>query len=279
MAESMLSQNTDLVYDVGMHEGKDTAHYLRRGFRVVSFEANPELVAHNEAQFSEEIRSGRLTIVEGAIVENPASGDSVDFYLNHGNSQWGTVDPNRAEEYGTRVAEGVTTIAVPQIDFTEQLRERGVPYYLKTDIEGADIVCMRALRNITERPHYLSLESDVNSLKNVVGELALLSELGYNAFQVLNQKDNHKRELPGFPLEYGASGEFGPFLPAEDWMDQEHTIRKYRELFVWYKLFSPGGLLRDTPLQKPLTRTLSKLTSQTIPSWHDTHARHQELGQ
>ena len=26
----------DLVFDVGVNNGEDTAHYLRRGFRVVS---------------------------------------------------------------------------------------------------------------------------------------------------------------------------------------------------------------------------------------------------
>jgi len=30
----------DLIYDVGMNNGDDTAYYLRRGFRVVAIEAN-----------------------------------------------------------------------------------------------------------------------------------------------------------------------------------------------------------------------------------------------
>ena len=30
-----------LVYDVGMNNGDDTAYYLRMGYRVVAFEANP----------------------------------------------------------------------------------------------------------------------------------------------------------------------------------------------------------------------------------------------
>jgi len=34
-----------LIYDVGMHNGDDTAYYLWRGFRVVAIEPNPELVA------------------------------------------------------------------------------------------------------------------------------------------------------------------------------------------------------------------------------------------
>jgi len=40
-----LSQENDLVYDVGMNNGDDTAYYLSLGFRVIAIEANPELVA------------------------------------------------------------------------------------------------------------------------------------------------------------------------------------------------------------------------------------------
>ena len=39
----------DLIYDVGMHNGADTAFYLAKGFRVVAVEANPELVQASTA--------------------------------------------------------------------------------------------------------------------------------------------------------------------------------------------------------------------------------------
>jgi len=35
----------DLVYDVGLHKGEDSAYYLAKGYCVVAFEANPDLVA------------------------------------------------------------------------------------------------------------------------------------------------------------------------------------------------------------------------------------------
>ena len=34
----------NLIYDVGLHLGEDTEYYLKKGFRVIAFEANPELV-------------------------------------------------------------------------------------------------------------------------------------------------------------------------------------------------------------------------------------------
>ncbi len=40
----------DLVYDIGMNNGDDTAYYLSLGFRTVAIEANPELVDQPAAQ-------------------------------------------------------------------------------------------------------------------------------------------------------------------------------------------------------------------------------------
>jgi hypothetical protein len=34
----------DLIYDVGMNNGDDTAYYLSRGFRVIAIEASPVMV-------------------------------------------------------------------------------------------------------------------------------------------------------------------------------------------------------------------------------------------
>ncbi len=42
-AESQMAKHADLIYDVGFHHGEDTAVYLRKGFRVVAFEAHPLL--------------------------------------------------------------------------------------------------------------------------------------------------------------------------------------------------------------------------------------------
>ena len=41
----------DLIYDVGMHDGDDTAYYLDKGFQVVAVEANPVLVQSGRERF------------------------------------------------------------------------------------------------------------------------------------------------------------------------------------------------------------------------------------
>lgn len=65
------SGSTDLIYDVGMHLGDDTAFYLSQGFKVVGIEANPDLAATARQRFSSEIRSGQLTVVNAGIAKHP----------------------------------------------------------------------------------------------------------------------------------------------------------------------------------------------------------------
>ena len=39
-----MNHEQDLIYDVGMHNGDDTAYYLHKGFRVIAIDANPAMV-------------------------------------------------------------------------------------------------------------------------------------------------------------------------------------------------------------------------------------------
>ena len=51
-----------LIFDVGAHEGEDSAFYLSRGFDVVAVEANPILVEKLLDRFRDEISAGRFTL-------------------------------------------------------------------------------------------------------------------------------------------------------------------------------------------------------------------------
>ena len=57
----------DLIYDVGMNNGDDTAYYLRRGFRVVAIEANTRLAKCAAERFRTRISSGQLRILNIGI--------------------------------------------------------------------------------------------------------------------------------------------------------------------------------------------------------------------
>jgi hypothetical protein len=38
-----------------------------------------------------------------------------------------------------------------------------MPYYLKIDIEGADLLCLKALEKFEEKPKYISIEAGVTA--------------------------------------------------------------------------------------------------------------------
>jgi predicted RNA methylase len=50
MASTQIAK--DLVYDVGLHNGDDTAFYLHQGFRVIAIDADPRAAAAAKQRFS-----------------------------------------------------------------------------------------------------------------------------------------------------------------------------------------------------------------------------------
>ncbi|MCI0628014.1 MAG: FkbM family methyltransferase, partial [Acidobacteria bacterium] len=123
---------SDLVFDVGAHCGNDTAHYLRRGFRVVAVEAHPGLAAALRDRFAREIRSGHLVIE--AVAVGPDQGEVSLCVVEGNDGVWSSILPGEARKHGLPVRE----VRVPSVRFADLLARHGVPYFLKVDIEGAD---------------------------------------------------------------------------------------------------------------------------------------------
>jgi FkbM family methyltransferase len=272
----------DLIYDVGMHKGEDSDFYLKKGFRVIGFEADPDLVEHCRKRFSREIEQGRLTLVEGAIVEHTeATGQSVSFYQNKNNSVWGTIQGDWARRNQTLGAPS-NTIQVKTIDFANYLTQYGVPYYLKVDIEGCDAVCLRALANFQQKPDYVSIESETVTFAKLLEEFRLFRELGYTAFKAVQQEGISSQVAPtdcgeGSYVDYkfpeGASGLFGEDLPGE-WKNYDEILAEYKKIFLLYNLFGGCGKLNSYFLSKAVKKALRKYLHRPIPGWYDTHARH-----
>jgi FkbM family methyltransferase len=261
----------DLVYDVGMHRGEDTAYYLAKGYRVVGFEADPDLAALCAERFAGE---KRLQIVAGAIVAAPF--EPVRFY-RHPNSVWGTLDAGRAA--GNLHAGESEEVTVPAVDFGAVLRRSGVPAFLKIDIEGAGLLCLQALLDAPERPESLSIEASHEDSEELRRELELLSHLGYDRFAVVQQAtipetEIQTRTLGGQPLSYrfepAASGPFGEDLPG--WVDRAAAERRYRRINrVQRALAGPEALLRRSQVGKGIRGQAIRLLG-PMPGWFDTHA-------
>ncbi len=273
----------DLIFDVGLHKGEDTEFYLKKGFRVVAFEANPELVAFCTDRFARDIDAGRLTIEAGAVVNDPSVAN-VKFYTNPDKSVWGTV----AEDWVDRNAHLGTSsavIEVPAVDFAAALRRHGVPYYMKIDIEGMDRVCLQSLKHVQDRPAYVSIESEKVDRSQLVEEIALMEELGYHDFQAVQQFGIQKRREPDPAREgvlahhsfaEGASGLFGRDLP-DHWVSRDALLDEYDGIFERYRKMGDESWLRRNAVTRVALKALERLTGTPLPGWYDTHARHESV--
>jgi FkbM family methyltransferase len=272
----------DLIYDVGMHLGEDTEYYLKKGFRVLGIEADPELAVACEARFAAEVKEGRLVVLQGAVAE-PGSdgGGTVTFYRNLDLSVWGTIDPSWADR-NSRLGTRHVPLEVPRIDLAEVLRTHGVPHYMKIDIEGADDQCLRALEQVEGRPQYLSIESDRGTLDRMEGELRRLLSLGYRSFKVVQQvgisrqrepRPAHEGRWTGHQFAEGSSGLFGADLPGR-WLDDDRVIERYRRIVRERQLWGEEGLVSRWGIAGTVIRRISSAAlRRPLPGWYDTHAR------
>ena len=278
--------NQELIFDVGLHTGEDTGYYLKKGYHVVAFEANPDLVKQAKINFKAEIECGKLVIIEGAIVpENVYNNKTkVMFYRDADNPVWGTV----SEEWNTRnknLGSTSETIEVSTVNFKACLQRFGIPYYLKIDIEGMDTVCLEALKDFEVKPFYISVESEKVDLNALEQEIDLMLSLGYKDFKAVNQmevpkqKQNINSEQIGrieHNFEFGSSGLFGSDLPGT-WLDREGILKKYRWIFKGYKLFGDDPFIRNKYLKHYGSMILSGVAGTIVPGWYDTHARHSSV--
>jgi FkbM family methyltransferase len=229
----------DLVYDVGMYNGSDTASYLEQGYRVVAIEANPLLVAQARERFAQELGAGRLTLLELAV---GSTDGTVPFYLSHGpDPGWSTGDGERAEQLSQRPEVSFEAVQVESRRFERILAEHGVPYYLKIDVEGADLLCIRALEQFRERPAYVSVEIPNRYLQESLAlqefeDLCGLYRLGYERFKIVNQS--------GVPNHW--SGPFGEVVPGA-WLSLDAAVLAYRDALreqehgFWFDLHAALG--------------------------------------
>ncbi|WP_213290147.1 FkbM family methyltransferase [Bradyrhizobium sp. sGM-13] len=249
----------DLIFDVGCHRGEDSRFFLRKGFHVVAVEANPALCRELRETFSREMASGQFVLVEKAIAEVPGE---VEFFVNSAHSIWGTI----RGEFVERDKENFAKIVVPSVTFNSLLQCYGVPRYLKIDIEGADMLCLESLLSESDRPDFVSFESDRKTISALRSELSLLIRLGYRRFQLVDQKAVQKQEQP-FPAREGlyadcgiapdASGLFGLELPGH-WLSPPGFVARYMRVMARDRLV---GLARRCGLPNLIRG-----------SWYDIHA-------
>jgi FkbM family methyltransferase len=265
----------DLIYDVGLHKGEDSEFYLKKGFRVVAVEALPRLADAAATRLRSYMDSGQLTIINAAIAvkEGP-----VTFFESpgqgRGQSGWGTMYPDWAEKR-RQMGSNSTPTTVQGTTFSKILSKHGIPYYLKVDIEGSDLLCLKALASFEPKPKYLSIESSKTSWRALRKEFALLKSLGYSKFKVVPQHITTSQVCP-FPAREGqyvdyrfedmSSGLFGEEAPGE-WLSRTKALSIYRRIFLRYKLVGELGLADRVPLAGRILHRFGM-----VAGWYDTHA-------
>lgn len=245
-----------LIYDVGMHDGSDTAYYLSLELRVVAVEANPALVREAKERFAREIRQGVLTVINAAV--GPTRG-RVELFVNESNTEHSSTLAAAGQRGGR-----YSTVEVERIPICDLLNEFGVPMYLKSDIEGDDRWCLDGLRGLADLPTYVSIEAHTEDY------LHTLFELGYRRFKLIDQSHlgtaigwsnanpfthtakyaEHNwrrvrrkilRRRERFP--FGSSGPFGENTPG-DWEEINNVAREWRDINAghrWRGRHNPWG--------------------------------------
>lgn len=268
----------NLIIDVGMHDGRDTAFYLAKGFDVVAVEAHPDLASAAIERFPEEVQSGRLRVLPVAIS------------TTEGTSRFGIADEmtiwsSLSEDFIERNRSAGTSyryVDVPTRTFESVLEEVGIPRYLKIDIEGADMLCVRALRRFDELPDFVSIESAVTtqdtSFESIFDELAELWALGYRRFAYVNQRDNPKQAEPqparegsytGMTFTTNHTGLFGDEL-SDRYETMAAALVRAQVLRLRHELVGYGGRWTYTRPSRVYRQLRHRLGGQH--SWYDLHA-------
>jgi FkbM family methyltransferase len=251
-----MTNKSDLIYDVGMHNGDDTAYYLHKGYRVVAIEANPLLVEAGEQRFADAIQAGRLEIFNVGVSDKRGE---ADFYISTELDIWSSLDKKEA----TRGGRPCETIRVSCLPLADIIRQQGLPFYVKIDVEGSDYACIDGL-DTDIVPPFLSIEM---SHENGDRAIRRLTELNYRRFRCIRQNDflpihagnvefiNRLRRYrqgplplalavrgvrkllellrppvdPSWRFPLGASGTFGEYLTGP-WMSVEEMLAVWRGL-------------------------------------------------
>jgi len=277
-----LTEKTDLIFDIGMHRGKDTDFYLKKGFRVVAVEANPTHVRQAQQRFSKQIECSHLVVVPAAISTAPGR---IAFYINLDKDDWGTISPDfalRNEQLGTRSQK----VEVDAVTLQSIMQKHGVPYYMKIDIEGADTLCLEGLHHFDQRPRFVSIEIDLISFADGFASIVHLWNLGYRDFKLVNQANNKRVTCPNPPREgifvparfdAHTSGPFGEESPGE-WLDIEALLARYQKIMHEQRLFGASGKYYHTPLRH-LSKWTRRLVGWEPVGWYDLHARFTETSE
>ena len=191
----------NLIFDVGVNIGQDTEFYLSQGYRVLGVEADPILAEAARKKFARQIQEGCLEILSVGIADREGT---ADFWICEEKPEFNSFHRGIA----ARDSYSHKCIQIPVLPFAKVIERYGVPYFLKIDIEGHDMLCLDGLSSSC-LPKYLSVESECpvdegsTGLEEGLRLLQKLYHLGYRKFKLIDQHTFCSLSLPP-SLHYAA---------------------------------------------------------------------------
>ena len=170
---------------------------------------------------------------------------------------------------------GETAITLPRVDIKDVFRRFGVPFYLKIDVEGVDLLVLDSLYNMDARPKYVSIEFDKVDFGALEAELRTLSDLGYSRFKVVQQNPSPGQEYSTTTLDGPVSitpssgmrpGRLVKTSPAHG-CPMSEVLEEYRRIFKRYRYFGDNSIFVKLPprAQRPINRSSKAVTGYRRP--------------
>jgi FkbM family methyltransferase len=269
MTEMPATGEAKTIFDIGLHEGCDAEFYLKKAFRVVALEANPQLAAVATSRLRDDVAAGRLVVLNKALASQ--SGGAIPFYVRSDKSGWSSIYRKAAERDG----KASTRFDIEAVTMGDLVACYGVPYFLKCDIEGAEPIVLTQIAASLARPRFVSVECFGDDGGEAID---LLGKAGYTHFQIVNQSYLALGKPP-YPPREGAyvpvtfhgkmSGLFGEELEPAFWVGQDEVRR---QLAYWHRLKAE----EIDPVRRFVFRRYGKLTGKGWligRGWLDVHAR------
>jgi FkbM family methyltransferase len=249
-----------------MNVGGNIEYYLKKGFRVIGIDANPQLVDLVRSRFAASIDRGDLTVLNVGVA--PTEG-TLPFYVNKrqsGLSSFAAPDVDDGEW---------AKIEVPVKTLSALIRQYGYPAFVKIDVEGFDAAVVRDLMLNHITPPSISVEA--HGLQAV----CCLVAMGYTDFQLVNcakigvaVADQPVSTLQGslvpHRFEKDSAGPFGDDLHG-DWSPGIEMMVKWfgKRLFLgagWYDVHARNpkssedltSTIADDDRLKDVTRSLAR---------------------
>lgn len=194
-----------LIFDIGLHLGEHSQFFLNKGYKVVALDANPKFCDFCRNKFI----SNQFTVINAAIADSESP---VEFYVSK-HSDWSSCVKEIANR-GNNLSE---TIFVRTITMHKLVKDYGIPYYVKIDIEGHDYLCIQQLKGI--KPQYISFESECIGNRAITREeilrnLNAAKSVGYTKFKLVNQVNGRVNNS-----SYHASQTVLPQELPDEWQD------------------------------------------------------------